>query len=66
MGPTLSESELLPFFLHFVKDIDEVREGILFSLPQFIESLPFDSRDAYVEHFAALWAPNEQDWRKRE
>ena len=66
MGPDLTETELLPIFLHFVKDVDEVREGILVSLPEFIESLPADGRDAYVEHFAALWAPNEQNWRTRE
>ena len=39
LGPTLAESELMPILLHFFKDADEIREGSLTYLPEFLETL---------------------------
>lgn len=49
LGPQLTESELIPILFHFLKDIAEVKEGIMSSLPQFIEQLTPEQRDSYID-----------------
>jgi serine/threonine-protein phosphatase 4 regulatory subunit 1 len=39
IGPELTESELLPVLYHFLKDIKEVKEGALSTLPKFIKEM---------------------------
>ena len=39
LGSNLVESELIPILFHFLKDHQEVREGVLESLPEFIATL---------------------------
>jgi hypothetical protein len=39
LGPSLAESELMAVLLHCLKDNDEVREGALKFLPDFLETL---------------------------
>ena len=39
LGEDMTESELLPVLFYFMKDVEEVREGVMISLPQFVESL---------------------------
>ena len=39
LGPQMTESELVPVLFHFMKDNDEVREGVMSSLPAFVGSL---------------------------
>jgi len=33
----MTESELLPVLFHFMKDVDQVREGVMVSLPDLLE-----------------------------
>lgn len=49
MGPEMTESELISILFHFLKDVDEVKEGVLNNLPLFIKELTFNQRDSYVE-----------------
>jgi serine/threonine-protein phosphatase 4 regulatory subunit 1 len=37
LGPKMTESELLPVLFHFMKDVDQVREGVMVSLPDLME-----------------------------
>lgn len=38
----MTESELLPVLFHFMKDVDEVRQGVMISLPELLASLELD------------------------
>ena len=42
LGPQMTESELLPVLFHFMKDVDEVREGVMISLPDLVAQLEPD------------------------
>ena len=66
LGPEMTEMELLPVLFHFMKDVEEVREGVMVSLPDFIAQLNVDQRESYVEKFARAWNADETEWRKRE
>ena len=39
LGPDLTETELMPVLIEFMKDIDDVKEGVNQNLPRFIEVL---------------------------
>jgi serine/threonine-protein phosphatase 4 regulatory subunit 1 len=39
LGSELTQEELLPILIHFLKDTLEVKEGVLSNLPQFISVL---------------------------
>ena len=62
----MTESELLPLLFHFMKDVDDVREGVMVSLPELVAQLEADQREAYVDKIAGAWDTSEEDWRKRE
>ena len=36
LGPQMTESELVPVLFYFMKDAEEVREGVMASLPEFM------------------------------
>ena len=36
LGPEMTESELIPVLFHFMKDFDNVRDGVMVSLPELI------------------------------
>ena len=66
LGDEMTENELLPVLFHFFKDVDEVREGVMITLPDFIAQLNKDQRESYVDKFARAWNTDETEWRKRE
>ena len=66
LGPELTETELISVLLHFLKDISEVKEGVLVSLPDFMACLSLEQRESYFDKLAQAWASNEESWRKRE
>lgn len=45
----MAEKELLSILFGFMKDIDEVREGVTINLPKFIESLRLEQRESFIE-----------------
>ena len=65
LGPQMTESELVPVLFYFMKDVDEVREGVMVSLPEFVESLELIQRESYVEKVATSWVSGEESWRMR-
>ena len=38
----MTESELLPLLFHFMKDVEDVREGVMISLPDLVAQLEPD------------------------
>lgn len=52
LGPETTEQELIPILYHFLKDINEVREGVLVNLPKFIKVLTPEQRESYVDKLA--------------
>lgn len=61
----MTETELLPVLFHFMKDVDLVRDGVMLSLPDFIEQMAPETRESYVDKFATAWVTGEENWRKR-
>ena len=54
IGPQLTESELVPALFQFMKDVDEVREGINLTLPKFLSVLnPGPQREQYVDRIVS-------------
>ena len=45
LGPEITIRDLEPIFSIFLKDIPEVREGVLETIPEFIRCIPESSRD---------------------
>lgn len=64
LGPDLAETELLPVLLLFMKDIDDVKEGVTENLPKFIEILKPEQRDVFIEKVVTAFGEL-KDWRKR-
>lgn len=64
LGPELIEKELMHVLFLFMKDIEEVREGVTLNLPKFIEALPLDSREAFIDKLTQVQVDT-KDWRKR-
>lgn len=59
--------DLLPVFDGFLKDLDEVRVGVLKHLGQFLRLLPERERRGYLPRLADfLKLDNEQNWRFRQ
>jgi len=65
LGSEMTESELMPVVFYFMKDVDDVKEGVMASLPELVAALDEHQRESYVEKFAAAWVSGEEDWRKR-
>ena len=36
LGPDMTEQELIPVLFHFMKDVEQVREGVMVSLPKLV------------------------------
>jgi len=52
LGPELTEKELIPVLYHFLKDIQEVKEGVSLNLPKFLIVLTPEQRESYVDKLA--------------
>ena len=39
LGPDMTETELIPVLFHFMKDVDEVKAGVMTSLPALMAEL---------------------------
>jgi hypothetical protein len=64
IGPELAENELMPVVHHFLKDVEEVREGVAANLPKFISVLAPAQREIYAPQLAQTHV-DPKDWRRR-
>lgn len=66
LGPDIAAQDLLPIFSGFVKDLDEVRIGILQHLSEFLAVLHTEGRRQFLPRIAEfLKTDNERNWRFR-
>ena len=67
LGQEVVTQDLLPVFDGFIKDLDEVRIGVLKHLSDFLRLLPEKERRSYLPRLADfLKLDNEQNWRFRQ
>ena len=67
LGQQVVTEDLLPVFDGFIKDLDEVRIGVLKHLSEFLALLPEKERRSYLPRLADfLKLDNEQNWRFRQ
>jgi len=66
LGEDITVADLVPVFNAFLKDLDEVRIGVLKHLNDFIHLLPSDLQKDYLHIFADFQNPdNFRNWRFR-
>jgi len=66
LGQEVAAQDLVPIFNGFIKDLDEVRIGILKHLSQFLKLLGGQDRREYLPKMAEfLKMDNERNWRFR-
>jgi len=66
LGPEVASSDLVPIFNGFIKDLDEVRIGVLKHLAGFLSLLSPESRAEYLPRLEEfLKMDNDRNWRFR-
>uniref|UniRef100_A0A915LDY7 Serine/threonine-protein phosphatase 4 regulatory subunit 1 n=1 Tax=Romanomermis culicivorax TaxID=13658 RepID=A0A915LDY7_ROMCU len=66
LGPEITAKDLLPVFIGFLRDLDEVRIGVLKNLYEFLKLLEKDVRTGLLSHLADfLQTENYRNWRFR-
>lgn len=66
LGPEMATEYLTPLFDGFIKDLDEVRIGVLKHLAQFLKLISTEKRTSYLPKLAQfLRNDNEWNWRFR-
>lgn len=67
LGPDIATNSLTPLFDGFIKDLDEVRIGVLNNLAHFLKLITPDERSEYLPRLADfLRTDSEWNWRFRE
>jgi serine/threonine-protein phosphatase 4 regulatory subunit 1 len=66
LGTKLSENHLLPTFDLFLKDLDEVRIGVITSICKFLRVLSPESRIRHIDTLRDIQREPDQNWRFRE
>merc|ERR1719219_1659446 len=67
LGQEAVVSDLIPIFNGFLKDLDEVRIGLLKHLSDFLQLLPLDLRREYLPKMTDfLYMDNDRNWRFRQ
>ncbi|XP_065339347.1 serine/threonine-protein phosphatase 4 regulatory subunit 1-like isoform X2 [Cloeon dipterum] len=67
LGEELASTDLMPIFLEFVKDLDEVRIGILKHLTSFLKMLRRDECERFLPELSRLLQMDHHtNWRYRE
>jgi serine/threonine-protein phosphatase 4 regulatory subunit 1 len=65
LGPTLSVTHLVPVFHTFLRDIDEVKIGVVTHLASFLLALPQQARLEFLDLCWELQTESDQNWRLR-
>ncbi|XP_018571086.1 serine/threonine-protein phosphatase 4 regulatory subunit 1 isoform X2 [Anoplophora glabripennis] len=67
LGPEIATNNLTPLFDGFIKDLDEVRIGVLRHLAHFLRLISPAKRNVYLPRLAEfLQTDNESNWRFRQ
>ena len=66
LGEDVASTDLVPIFNGFIKDLDEVRIGVLKHLAEFLKLLGEEERNSYLPRLEEfLKMDNERNWRFR-
>lgn len=66
LGSHITESQLLPVFHSFLRDVEEVRLGVIRSLAAFFRHLTASVRHQQVSVLLDIAAENDHQWRMRQ
>ena len=66
LGTELTQADLVPIFDSYIKDVDEVRMGIVSNLTKFLRVLSLDYKKSYMPKLNDfLKMDNQRNWRFR-
>lgn len=66
IGPDRTEHDLVQIFALYLMDLDEVKQGVLEHLSDFLAALAPSSRDEYIPILAEVWDGVMTNWRLRD
>lgn len=66
IGPERTEHDLVQIFALYLMDLDEVKQGVLEHLADFLAALAPTSRDEYIPILAEVWDGVMNNWRLRD
>ncbi|CAO3598886.1 unnamed protein product [Absidia cylindrospora] len=65
IGPEKTESDLVQIFALYLMDLDDVKQGVLMHLADFLGTLAVSSRNEYIPILAEVWDGVMTNWRLR-
>jgi serine/threonine-protein phosphatase 4 regulatory subunit 1 len=65
LGPEIAQQDLLPLFEQFLKDLDNVKIGVITNMHDFLMTLPPDAREPYLPVFKEIIEESGKTWRIR-
>ena len=66
LGPDITESDLLTSFDLFMRDLDEVKQGVIVSVSNFMSSLSPSCRESYLPILSEIHSSKAIAWRFRQ
>lgn len=66
MGTAIAEADLKDAFDLFLRDLDEVRIGVISSVAKFLKTLTLESRVKHIDTLRDIQRESDQNWRFRE
>ncbi|KAL0097887.1 armadillo-type protein, partial [Phycomyces blakesleeanus] len=66
IGPERTERDLVQIFALYLMDLDDVKQGILEHLAEFLSTLAVSSRNEYIPILAEVWDGVMTNWRLRD
>ncbi|KAI8336174.1 armadillo-type protein [Chlamydoabsidia padenii] len=65
IGPERTESDLVQIFALYLMDLDDVKQGVLEHLAEFLGTLAISSRNEYIPILTEVWDGVMTNWRLR-
>lgn len=66
IGPDRTERDLVQIFALYLMDLDDVKQGVLEHLAEFLGTLAVSSRNEYIPILAEVWDGVMTNWRLRD
>jgi hypothetical protein len=66
IGPERTESDLVQIFALYLMDLDDVKQGVLEHLAEFLGTLAVSSRNEYIPILTEVWDGVMTNWRLRD
>lgn len=66
IGPERTERDLVQIFALYLMDLDDVKQGVLEHLSEFLSALAISSRNEYIPILAEVWDGVMSNWHLRD